>query len=88
MVRTAPPELDQTVNQLPAERVMLLLTRNNKARVEQMLDRLLTAEERSSLVVGVSPYDQLTNLLFLRGLERAMRRLTASPRPWVRPARA
>ena len=78
-------ELHQTVNQLPTGRVVMLLTRNNKARVEQVLDRLLTVEERASLVVGVSPYDQLTNLLFLRGLERAMRRLTVSLRPWVRP---
>ena len=46
-------ELHQTVNQFPAERVMPLLAGNNNARVEQVLGRILTAEERASLVVGV-----------------------------------
>ncbi|MGY3445682.1 MULTISPECIES: hypothetical protein [unclassified Bradyrhizobium] len=79
-------ELLQTIQRIPIERMMMLVSHDNIEDVERMLRDLLHVDQLPESLIILSPTEPMLTLIFMRKFEWTMNSLVRTPR--VRPETA
>jgi hypothetical protein len=73
-------ELEQTVNKIPLQRIMILLSIASGKVVKEILRTLLRSDIVPDAILQISPTDPSMDHIFKRQFERAMNHLATTPR--------
>ncbi|HEX7920435.1 MAG TPA: hypothetical protein VF583_05750 [Bradyrhizobium sp.] len=81
-------ELHQTIQRFPLERMMMLVSHDNREDVDRMLRNLLQVDQLPDSLIAISPTERMLTLIFMRKFEWAMNSLVRTPRsgPETTPA--